>query len=122
MFTSIFIRGQIDALCDQSKDEDEESDPCEAGTDTVGLFGNATLGSAQPSCTFQELEQSRQHDVAFTRFRLRFREFLNILLRQPDSHIKIPDNHLLSIDAKQLVSISFYFHNDLILLPLLHGR
>ena len=113
MLTSVFIRGQIDALYDQSEPEDEESDLCKVGTDAVGLFGNATLGSAQPSCTFQELEQSHQHDVAFTRFRLQFRDFLNILLRQPDSPITIQHNHLLSIDARQLVSISFYFHNDL---------
>jgi hypothetical protein len=100
MLTSIFIRGQIDALHNQNE-EIEDVDINEA----VGLlFGNVSLGAAQPSCTFRELEQSCQQDVAFARFRLRFRDFLDVILRQPNSPIEIQHNNPLSIDAEQLVS------------------
>jgi len=106
MLTSIFIRGQINAL-DES-DEDTEindiQDLYEVNANAVGTFGNVFLGAVQPSCTFQDLEQSHQQDMAFTRFRLRFGNFLNALLRQPDSPIEIQHNRPLSIDTKQLVS------------------
>lgn len=106
MLTSIFIRGQINALYDQDEDIEinDIQDLHEVGTNAIGLFGNVFLGAAQPSCTFQDLEQSHQQDMAFGRFRLRFGNFLDILLRRPDSPIKIQHNHPLSIDAKQLVS------------------
>jgi hypothetical protein len=52
------------------------------------------------------LEQSQQQDTAFTRFWLWFRDFLDILLRQPDSPIEIQHNYPLFIDAEQLVSKS----------------
>jgi hypothetical protein len=108
MLTSIFIRGQIDTLYNQDHDEDtdlNDSDHAsvQISANVVGLFGNVSLGSAQPSCTFRELEQSHLQDRAFTRFRLRFRDFLDILLRQNDSPIEIHHNHSLSIDAEQLV-------------------
>jgi hypothetical protein len=110
MLTSIFIRGQIDALNDQNEDSDIEDmnandaqDPnTPAGSNAS--FGNVSIGAAQPSCTFRELEQSCQKDAAFSRFRLRFRDFLDILLRRQDSPIQIQHNHSLSIDAEQLVS------------------
>lgn len=108
MLTSIFIRGQIDALHNQ--DEDTDLDLDDSDYDSVqesNDFGNVSLGSAQPSCTFRELEQSHLQDMAFTRFRLRFRDFLDILLRQNDSPVKIHHNHPLSIDAEQLVGNSW---------------
>lgn len=114
MLTSIFIRGQIDFLHGQDADIDgddldhvQESDLlCDISANASGLPENAFLGAAQPPCTFRELEQSHLQDVAFTRFRLRFRDFLDILLRRPDSPIKMQHNRPLSIDAEQLVSNS----------------
>ena len=108
MLTSIFIRGQIDALYDQDEDTEinDIQDLHEVGTSMVGLFGNVFLGAAQPPCTFQDLEQSHQQDSAFARFRLRFRDFLDVLLRQNDSPIEIQHNRPLFIDAQQLVSKS----------------
>jgi hypothetical protein len=106
MLTSVFIRGQINALHDQDEDTEisDIQDLHEVGSNAIGLFGNVSLGAAQPSCTFRELEQSHQQDTAFARFRLRFRDFLDVLLRQPNSPIKIQHNHPLSINAEQLVS------------------
>jgi hypothetical protein len=106
MLTSIFIRGQINAIYDHDEDTEinDIQDLHEVGTNAIGLFGNVFLGAAQPSCTFCDLKQSHQQDVAFTRFRLRFGNFLDVLLRRPDSPIEIQHNHPLFIDAEQLMS------------------
>ena len=106
MLTSIFICGQINALYNQDEDVEinDIQDLHEVGANANGVFGNVFLGAAQPPCTFQNVEQSYQQDMAFARFRIRFGNFLNTLLRQPDSPIKIQHNHWLSIDAEQLVS------------------
>lgn len=119
ILTSLVIRSQIEALETETislQYDDPQDGPHEhdASNDKISnvlekkvnitSFGNISIGSPEKPCTFQELEREHQDDPAFERFRIRFGEFLDILLREQDSPVKISHNQPLSIKANELVS------------------
>ncbi|KIJ07738.1 hypothetical protein PAXINDRAFT_25695, partial [Paxillus involutus ATCC 200175] len=55
------------------------------------------LGSTQDPQSFRDLEESRKSDAAFTNFRLKLNDFLNILL--PNSRIPLPGGKCIQLMA-----------------------
>lgn len=99
---SCSVRSLVDACNDISngKDENDNHDP----TDEVSLedrkdirslnvydFGNIILGSHQQPHSFSQIEDMKQGDEAFARFRLDTAKCLNDLLQRYDSPIQLTE-------------------------------
>jgi hypothetical protein len=86
------IRNRIDESTTDTEPQDSLS--YTAKEDSTGhklslAFERVTISSKQPDTTFEDLEQSRQADFAFTRFRIRLAEFFSNFL--PAHDIPLPD-------------------------------
>ena len=71
-----FIRDQLEDLDEFLNDDDLEHAP----PPDLETLGNAVVGAKQKSISFVALEAAKANDTAFTRFRIRFAEFLNVFL------------------------------------------
>lgn len=71
-----YIRDQLDDLEEFLEDDDPEQ---ELPSDLEAL-GNVIVGAKRKPTSFLALEASMKNDAAFTRFRIRFAEFLNVFL------------------------------------------
>ncbi|KAF8132645.1 hypothetical protein K438DRAFT_1998510 [Mycena galopus ATCC 62051] len=71
-----YIRDQLNDL-DVSMDDDdlEHSPPAD-----LEVLGNVVVGSKRPFISFLDLEAAMKNDAAFTKFRLRLADFLNVFL------------------------------------------
>ncbi|KAF8207444.1 hypothetical protein K438DRAFT_1904651 [Mycena galopus ATCC 62051] len=71
-----YIRDQLNDL-DVSMDDDdlEHSPPAD-----LEVLGNVVVGAKRPFISFLDLEAAMKNDAAFTKFRLRLADFLNVFL------------------------------------------
>ncbi|KAJ7360797.1 hypothetical protein DFH08DRAFT_921182 [Mycena albidolilacea] len=72
-----YIREQLGDL-DQFLDDDEL--PENLPPADLEVVGNVVVGSKLPAISFSALEAEMKNDAAFTKFRIRFAEFLNVFL------------------------------------------
>ena len=71
-----YIRNQLDDLDEFLNDDDLEHAP----PPDLETLGNTSVGAKQKPTSFSALEAAMASDAAFTRFRIRFADFVNVFL------------------------------------------
>ncbi|KAK7020944.1 hypothetical protein R3P38DRAFT_3197453 [Favolaschia claudopus] len=97
-----YIRDQLDGRETFLDDDDFEQ---QAPSD-IEPVGNVVVGSRKTPTSFADLENVMKEDTAFTRFRLRFAEFLNIFL--PAFGYTLPQGKRVALQPTQEI-IPFQF-------------
>jgi hypothetical protein len=94
-----YIREQLGDL-DQFLDEE---DPENLPPTDLEAVGNVVVGSKLPATSFLALEAEMKTDTAFTKFRIRFAEFLNVFL--PAYGYPLPRGKRVALVAGEEVSL-----------------
>jgi hypothetical protein len=94
-----YIREQLGDL-DQFLDEE---DPENLPPTDLEAVGNVVVGSKLPATSFLVLEAEMKTDTAFTKFRIRFAEFLNVFL--PAYGYPLPRGKRVALVAGEEVSL-----------------
>jgi hypothetical protein len=99
-----YIREQLGDL-NQFLDDDEL--PENLPPADLEVVGNVVVGSKLPAISFSALEAEMKNDAAFTKFRIRFAEFLNVFL--PAYGYPLPHGKRVALVAGEEVSF-FLLH------------
>ncbi|KAJ7860668.1 hypothetical protein B0H14DRAFT_2576448 [Mycena olivaceomarginata] len=98
-----YIREQLGDL-DQFLDEEDPENILPTDLEAVG---NVVVGSKLPATSFLALETEMKTDTAFTKFRIRFAEFLNVFL--PAYGYPLPHGKRVTLVAGEEVGVLLHF-------------
>ncbi|KAJ6467793.1 hypothetical protein C8R45DRAFT_1055381 [Mycena sanguinolenta] len=93
-----YIRNQLDDLDEFLNDDDLEHTP----PPDLEILGNTVIGAKQKPISFMTLEAAKANDAAFTRFRIRFADFLNVFL--PAYGHPLPRGKRVAFTAEQEIT------------------